>query len=82
MITNGYWKPKNSQIELYTHTFDDDDNITQFTMWYKLACFMKDGTIDYKLIDEFNLMPFKITSSTIDGMNHFLFTNKKYFISD
>ena len=43
---------------------------------------MKDGTIDYKLIDEFNLMPFKITSSTIDGMNHFLFTNKKYFISD
>ena len=38
IITNGYIEPKNSQIELFAHTFDDDDNITNLTMRYVLVC--------------------------------------------
>ena len=82
MITNGWVEPKNSQLELYAHTFDSDDNVTQLTMQYELVCFMLGGTIGHKLIDEFDLMSFKVTSGMIDSMNHFVFVNKRYFISD
>ena len=48
-----------------------------------LICFMRVGTIGYKLIDEFDLMPYKVSSGMIDGMNHFLFNRQKlFFISD
>ena len=83
IITNGWIETKNSQLELLAHTFDDDDSITELTMRYELMCFMRDGTVEYKLIDEFDLMPYKISSGMIDGINHFLFNRKKLcFISD
>ena len=76
-------EPKNSQLELLAHTFDNDAKITELTMQYELICFMRDGTIEHKLIDEFDLMPYKISSGMIDRMNHFLFNRQKlYFISD
>ena len=83
MITLGWVEQKNSQLELYAHTFDSDDNITNLTMRYELACFMVDGTTEYKLIDEFDIMPYKISSGMVDGMNHFFFKGeRRYFISD
>ena len=93
IITNGWIEPNNSQIELFARTFDDDDNITNLTMRYKLVCLMKDVTTEYKLIDEFDMMPYKITSGVIDGMNQFLFNKsdnfntsdtqgKRYYVSD
>ena len=46
-------------------------------------CLMRDGTMEYKLIDEFDLMPFKITQGLIDHKNNFLFNIQKiYYISD
>lgn len=52
-------------------------------MSYEQMCFMRDGTIEYKLIDEFDLMPYKISSGMIDSMNHFLFNRQElYFLSD
>ena len=83
IITNGWVEAKNSQLELLAHTFDNDDNITELTMRYELMCLMLDGTTEYKLIDELDLMPYKVTSGMIDNMNHFLFNRQKlYFISD
>ena len=82
MIVNGWVEEKNSQLELYAHTFDSDDNITNLTMRYELMCFMLDGSVEFKLIEEFDIMPYKITPGVVDSMNHFIFTNKKYFISD
>lgn len=77
IIKNGWIKPNNLQIELLAHTFDSDDNITNLTMRYELVCFMKDGTTEYKLLDEFDIMPYKITSGMVDGMNHFLFNQSE-----
>ena len=83
MITLGYVEEKNTQIELFAHTFDQDNDITSLTMRYELMCFMLDGTIEYKLISEFDMMPFKIVPGIVDGQNHFIFKGqKKFFISD
>ena len=83
IVTLGVVKQKNSVIELFAHTFDSDDKITNLTMRYELMCFMLDGTTEYKLIEEFDIMPFKVTSGLVDGMNHFIFKGqKKYFIPD
>ena len=83
IVTLNVVEPKNSQIELFAHTFDSDVNIKSLTMRYELMCFMIDGSTEYKLIDEFDMMPFKIVPGAVDDMNHFLFKGqKKYFISD
>ena len=83
MISLGFVEEKNTQIELFAHTFDNDDDITNLTMRYELMCFMLDGTVEYKLISEFDMMPFKIVPGIVDGQNHFIFKGqKKFFISD
>ena len=83
IITDGWIEEKNSQLEFLAHTFDSDSVIGELTMRYDLICLMRDGTTEYKLIDEFDLMPFKITSGMIESINHFLFNGKKiYYISD
>ena len=85
MITLGFTEEKNTQIELFAHTFDNDAhiNIQSLTMRYELMCFMLDGTIEYKLIDEFDMMPFKIVNKIVDDQNHFIFKGqKKFFLSD
>ena len=52
-------------------------------MRYDLVCIMQNGTTEFKKIDEFDLMPFKIGSGVIDSTNNFLFKRKKvYYISD
>ena len=73
MITNGWVEPKNSQLELVAHTFDNDANISELTMRYELMCFMRGVTIEHKLIGEFDPMPYKISPGMVDSMNHFLF---------
>ena len=81
MISLGYIEEKNTQLELFAHTFDI--NIQSLTMRYELMCFMLDGSIEYKLIDEFDMMPFKIVNKIVDSQNHFIFLGKKkFFISD
>ena len=83
ILTDGWIEEKNSQLEFLAHTFDSDSNITTLTMRYELMCLMRDGTMEYKLIDEFDLMPFKITQRLIDHKNNFLFNRQKiYYISD
>ena len=83
IITLGWIEPKNTQFELFAHTFDGDNNITNLTMKYELMCFMLDNTIEYKLIDEFDMMPYKIVPGKLDNENHFIFKGqKKFFISD
>ena len=42
---------------------------------------MKDGTYENKLIDEFDVMPFKLVPGIVDRANTFLY-DKRYFISD
>ena len=75
-------EPYNTQLGFTNHTFDSDTNITELVMKYELRCLMRDGTIDIKLIEEFDLMPYKITSGEVNNMNHFEFGNDKlYFIS-
>ena len=71
-------EPMNTSILLSRHTFDTDTTITELTIKYELRCLMKDGTIEEKLIDEFDLMPFKV-GNIIDDMNHFHFQGKKFF---
>ena len=74
-------EPMNTSLLLSRHTFDHDTNITELSIKYELRCLMKDGTIEEKLIEEFDLMPFKV-GNIIDDMNHFHFQGKKfYFIS-
>ena len=83
MITKGWIDPKNTQLELYAHTFDNDNNIRNLTMRYELECFMLDGSKEHRLIDDFDLMPFKVVPGIVGNMNHFIFTPKKrYFIPD
>ena len=72
----------NTRIHLAEHTFDNDSTITELTAKYELRCLMRDDTIETKLIEEFDLMPYKI-GSVIDDMNHFMFKRDKvYFLSD
>ena len=83
IVTQGWIEPFNSQIELHAHTFDADDNIQNLTMHYELMCFMDNSTIEYKLIDESDMMPFKAVSGVLDGQNHFIFKRQKiFFISN
>ena len=70
-------------IELFAHTFDNDNDITNLTMRYELTCIMIDGTTEHKLIDEFDIMPYKIIPGILDATNNFFFKGeRKYFISD
>ena len=73
--------PKNSTLSLHSHIFDDDTNITNLTMRYEMVCTMIDGTYEDRLIEEFDVMPFKLVPGIADGSNTFLY-DKKYFISD
>ena len=44
---------------------------------------MSNGLFEYKLIDEFDHMPFKKAPGIVDSMNHFIFPpHKNYFVSD
>ena len=79
IVTQGWIEPYNLQIELHAHTFDNDYNITNLTMRYELMCFMDDGTIEYKLIDEFDVMPYKTVPGVLDGQNHLIFKRQKIF---
>ena len=50
---------------------------------YELKCIMVDNTVERRLIEEFGLIPFKkSTTGVVDYMNHFIFENRKYYISD
>ena len=74
---------KNPQLEFLAHTFDNDRDIRELTMRYELVCLMRDVTKEYRLIDEFDLIPFKITTGLVDNMNLFLLNRQKiYYISD
>ena len=80
-IFKSWIQPKNTVVLLHSHIFDNDDNIKNLTMRYELACFMKDGTTEYKLIEEFNVMPYKLIPGVVDLSNTFLY-DKRYFLSD
>ena len=81
-ITTTFAEPNNTQIHLTCHTYDSDTNVTELVNKYELRCLMKDGTIETKLIEEFDLMPYKVTSGKVDDMNHFMFgLGKLYFLS-
>ena len=80
-IFTSWIQPKNTMLILNSHIFDNDANITNLTMRYELVCFMKDGTTEHKLIEEFNVMPYKLLPGLVDSANTFLY-DKKYFLSD
>ena len=83
VVTNGWVEAKYSELDFFAHTFDNDPDIRELTMRYELVCLMHDGTKEYKLINKFDLMSFKITTGLVDNINHFLFNRKKiYYISD
>ena len=76
--------PKNTQFELYAHTFDDDNKkvIDDLTMRYEFICYMYDGTVEYKLIDEFNIKPWRMCPGIVNNKQHYQFSGKKWFLSD
>ena len=74
-------QPKDTILNLHSHIFDNDANITNLTMRYELVCFMKDGSTEYKLIDEFDIMPYKLIPGIVDAANTFLY-DKIFFLSD
>ena len=84
IINNGWMEKKNTQLVLLAHTTDVDDNISSLTIKYELKCTMLDLTIERKLIEEIDLMPFKKEppDQTFDHRNSFIFENKKYYTSD
>ena len=51
-------------------------------MRYEIICYMLDGTVEYKLIDEFNIKPFRMCPGIVNDKQHFQFFGKKWFISD
>ena len=81
---NGWVERKNTQLILVGHTFDIDDDINSLTIKYELKWTMNGQTIEKKLIEEFDLMPFKKEppAQSFDYRNSFIFENKKYYISD
>ena len=79
MISKGWTLPKVSMLELLLHTFDNDSNITAITCRYKLECIMLDGTKESHLIDEIDLMPYKVGSGIINSINFFKLQKKIYF---
>ena len=81
ILMENWVEEKNTQIQLLAHTFDADSDIIRVVMRYEVRCIMKDGTIEYWDLDEFSIIPYKITSGIVDGMNlSFLMMIKNFCI--
>ena len=79
IITYGFIE-KNTQLQLLTHTFDADTRFLRVIIKYVLKCIMKDGTIEYKELDEFSIIPNKIANKIVDGMNIAILMIIKYIM--
>ena len=83
IIAQSWVEEKNTQLVLLAHTFDVDNAIRVLNIKYELKCVMLDNTVDRRVIEEFDLMPFKKNpTGIVHYLNHFIFKNKKYYISD
>ena len=82
IITNGF-EEGNTKLQLITHTFDADTRLLRIVIKYELRCMMKDGSVEFKDLNEFYIIPYKVADKIVDGMNIINFNDDRiYVISD